>query len=519
MGTILPELSTVYSEYVLLPRKKAKDCIPDTVDISAPLKRFIFDGKRPWNEQSSFRLNTPFMVAAMQATSDHEMGIATAREGCITTINCSRSIESEAEAIEKTKRSRGGFVVPQVLNPEMPIPEVAKLSQQTGYDRFPVTEDGKPNGRVVGLLTTDFYDEHTHASLRVKDRMITNDTTSSWQYETLSRHIALDDDIGDDLSKANTFMREESRTRMLILVDRTGNLRRAVFMKDVNEHNKHRKTELVDNQKQYKVAAAVNTRDFEERVPAIVEAGADLLVIDASQGHDEWQEEALKWIRKKYADIPVISGNYVTPEGFDFAVANGAHAVKIGIGPGSICTTRERLRLGLGQATAVKIIADRRDQYFKATGIYVPIIADGGIVNLSDITIAFALGADAVMMGRFFAGYHESPTGLETIDVEAKQGGNFPMLAKPYWGEGSERAKRWRTGRYDQNEISEGIEGYVPYKGMLNDNLPKDIRELKIAMARGGYASIRDLQEHAKLARQTEGSMREGSPHDIFRIK
>jgi len=519
MGTILPELSTVYSEYLLVPQRKKIDCTPETVDLSAPLRAFNYDPAKSWGDQDSFWLNTPFMVAAMQATSDHEMGIATAREGCITTINCSRSIESEAEAIEKTKRSRGGFVVPQVLNPEMPIPEVAKISQQTGYDRFPVTEDGTSNGRVVGLLTTDFYDEHTHAQLRVKDRMITNDPNAKWQYETLSRHVTLDSEIGDDLSSANRFMREESRTRMLILVDGNGNLRRAVFMKDVDEHNRHRKTELIDEQKRYKVAAAVNTRDFKKRVPAIIKAGADLLVIDASQGHDEWQEETLRWIRKKYADVPVISGNYVTPDGFDFAVRNGAHAVKVGIGPGSICTTRERLRLGLGQATAVKMIADRRDQYFLATGIHVPIIADGGVVNLSDITIAFALGADVVMMGRFFAGYHESPTELETIDVEAKQGGKFPMLAKPYWGEGSERAKRWRTGRYDQNEISEGIEGYVPYKGMLNDNLPKDIRELKIAMARGGYASIRDLQKHAKYAQQTEGSMREGSPHDIFRVK
>ncbi len=519
MGKILPEISRVYSEFLLQPTKVDAGFEAKDVDLSAPIAKFKYDPEKKWKDQTPHMLKVGFMTAAMQAVSGDDLAIETAKRGFPTTIFCSQEIDSQAEMIRRTKRVKGGFVSPYVISPDMLIGEVISASQKEGHGKYPVTVDGRPNGKVVGLLTEDLYDER-HKGLKVADRMIRylSDGEDGWNHDRLQRYVAFKDEVNGDLSKANELMRERARSRIVLIVDKDYNLDSAVFRKDVEEHNKHSKTELVDGQHRYKVAAGVNTKDYEKRVPAVLDAGADWLVVDASQGHSDYQAEILQWIRKKYGhDVIIISGNYVTPEGFDFAVAHDADAVKNGIGPGSICTTRVRFGGGAGQATAVARTAKRRNEYFAETGIYVPIIADGGIVSTSNIITAYALESDIVMMGRFFAGYHESPTAVEYIDVESKDGMKFLVPAKPYWGEASEKAKKWRMNR--GYETLEGIEGYVPYKGRFGDTFPLELADLVGGIQKFGYKGIKDLNDRAQLLLQSEGSVSEGKPHDIYRKK
>jgi len=515
MGTILPDVSYVYSEFLLQPKLQDKEPSIEGVDLSAPFARFKFDTSKTWREQTLHRLNLAFMSSAMQSVTGHDMATALAKEGALGTVYCSQTVESEAEMIRRVKRFKGGFVVPSVLSPGMTIAGAMEVAKREGHGKYPVTEDGMPNGRLVGLLTEDLYSEK-HAPSKVADRMIANDKPGD--FDRLSRYIATDDEVGDDIRKANNIMLERARSRVLLIVDKDYRLKCAVFRKDVEEHDRHKDKELVDSQKRYEVAAAINTRDFEQRVPAVIDAGARYLSIDSAQGHTAWQADTLRWIKKKYGDdVKVVAGNFVTPEGFDFAVEHGADAVKVGIGPGSICITRAKFGVGAGQATAVRRIVERRDMYLKETGIYVPIIADGGIVNPSDAIIAYARGADGIMMGRFFAGFHESPTDVENQDIESKDGTKFTALVKPYWGEGSDRAKAWREGRYDQADVEEGVEGYVPYKGRLADTFPIVLREIRTGIHKAGYKGIKDLNDNAQLMRQTGASIREGNPHDVYR--
>ncbi len=509
---ILPEISRVYSEFLLQPTILKAGFTSDKVDLSAPLAKFKYDHSKDWNEQTPHRLKIGFMTAPMQAVSSHKLAIETAKQGFLTTINCSQPIEREVEEIQKTKRVRGGFITPYVISPDMQIIEIIKISKKLGYGKYPVTEKGEMHGKVLGLLMEDLYDER-HANLQVKDRMITDN--GDWKYDTLQRYLASKNEINGDLIEANKIMRDKARSRILLIVDENRNLDSAVYRKDIEEHMKHKETELVDEQHRYMVAAAVNTKDYRERVPAVVDAGATYLVIDSSQGLSEYQAETIKWIREKYGeDVVIISGNYVTEEGFDFAINNGADAVKIGIGPGSICTTRTKFGIGCGQATALMNIAKRRYEYLKETGIYIPLIADGGVVTTSDMMKGFGMGADMLMMGRFFAGYYESPSEVENREFESKDGTKFTSPAKPYWGEGSLRAKEWRANR--GYETLEGIEGWVPYKGRLNDTFSRELFELKEGIQKVGYQSIHDLHRRAKFILQSEGSIREGRPHDIY---
>lgn len=515
MGIILPEISYVYSEFLLQPKLQTKRPYAEDVDLSAPLAKFTYDENKPWNEQTQHRLNLGFMAAAMQSVCGDMLSVALAKEGGLGTIFCSQPIEAEAEMIKKVKRFRGGFVIPDVISPAMYVRDVISLTKKTGYGKHPVTENGRPDGKLVGLLTEDLY-TNDHRNVRVAERMIKNGKRG-WKYDGLKRYVMHERDVQGDLSKAHEFMKNVVRGRIALIVDGNYRLKSAVFRRDIEEHEKHKNTELVDGQKRYKVAAAVNTHDYKKRVPAVLDAGADYLVIDAAQGHTEWQAETLRWIRGTYGDdVVVISGNYVTPEGFDFAVRNGADAVKVGIGPGSICTTRMKFGGGAGQATAVKRITNRRNEYFKQTGIYVPVIPDGGVVNPSDVIIAWGLEGDIVMMGRYFAGYHESPTDVEYIEVESKDAGKFHVPVKPYWGEGSEKAKAWREKRYDQESVEEGVEGYVPYKGRLPDTFPIVLHELKIGVHKFGYTGVKNLNDCAQLMRQSEGSVHEGKPHDVY---
>ena len=283
-----------------------------------------------------------------------------------------------------------------------------------------------------------------------------------------------------------------------------------VFRKDYESH-KSNPNELLDAHKRYLVGAGINSRDYEERVPALVEAGADALCIDSSEGYSEWQAKTIAWIRDHYGDsVKVGAGNVVDTEGFRFLADAGADFVKVGIGGGSICITREQKGIGRGQATALIEVAKARDDYFEETGVYVPICSDGGIVYDHHMTLALAMGADFLMLGRYFARFDESPTNKVNIN------GNY---MKEYWGEGSARAHNWQ--RYDMGgnkkgmTFEEGVDSYVPYAGSLKDNVDLSLAKVKSTMCNCGALTIPELQERAKLTVVSATSIVEGGAHDV----
>ena len=268
---------------------------------------------------------------------------------------------------------------------------------------------------------------------------------------------------------------------------------------------------MLDSDKRYMVGAGINSRDYEQRVPALVEAGADVLCIDSSEGFSDWQKMTIQWVRDHYGDsVKIGAGNVVDEEGFRFLAEAGADFVKIGIGGGSICITRETKGIGRGQATATIEVAKARDAYFEETGIYVPICSDGGIVYDHHISLALAMGADFVMLGRYFARFDESPSNKVMVN------GTY---MKEYWGEGSARARNW--GRYDLGgkkslSFEEGVDSYVPYAGSLKDNMAVTLLKIKSTMCNCGALTIPEFQEKAKLTVISSTSIVEGGAHDVL---
>ncbi|UUD37264.1 Inosine-5'-monophosphate dehydrogenase [Mycoplasmopsis californica] len=268
---------------------------------------------------------------------------------------------------------------------------------------------------------------------------------------------------------------------------------------------------LLDNKNELVVGAGINTRDYKERIPALVAAGVNVLCIDSSEGFSEWQAETLKWTHKKYGDeVKIGAGNIVDKEGFLFLSEAGADFVKIGIGGGSICITREQKGIGRGQATAVIEVAKARDEYFKKSGIYVPVCADGGIVYDYHMTLALAMGADFIMLGRYFARFDESPS--KKLIVNDKE-------VKEYWGEGSSRARNWQ--RYDLGgdaklKFEEGVDSYVPYAGSLHDNLALSLNKIKATMCNCGLLNLADFRQNAKITLVSPASITEGGAHDVI---
>ena len=300
-----------------------------------------------------------------------------------------------------------------------------------------------------------------------------------------------------------------NKLNSLPIVDANGHLLYFVFRKDYSSH-KDNPLELLDSHKRYLVGAGINSRDYAQRVPALVEAGADVLCIDSSEGFTCWQKKTIDWIRSQYGDaVKVGAGNVVDREGFLFLAEAGADFVKVGIGGGSICITRETKGIGRGQATALIEVAAARDEYFEKTGIYVPICSDGGIVHDYHMTLALAMGADFLMLGRYFARFDESPTNKLMIN------GSY---VKEYWGEGSNRARNWQ--RYDLGGASklsfeEGVDSYVTYAGPLHDNVEASLYKVKSTMCNCGVTTIPDLQRDAKLTLVSATSIVEGGYHDV----
>ena len=492
MAYIYPEPSHTFSEYLLIPGYTSEECVPDRVSLRTPLTKY-----RKGVEEPAISLNIPMTSAVMQSVSNDTLAIALAKEGGISFIFGSQSIESQAAMVAKVKGYKAGFVVSASnLTPEHTLADVLALKAQNGFSTVAITEDGTPNGKLLGIVSgRDYRVSRMDPSEKIKNFMTPREKLVVGTKDTT-------------LKTANDIIWDH-KLNSLPIVDDEDHLMYFVFRKDYASH-KANPLELLDSQKRYLVGAGINTRDYATRIPALLEAGADVLVIDSSEGYTCWQEKTIKWVRDNYGDtVKIGAGNVVDRDGFLFLAKAGADFVKVGIGGGSICITRETKGIGRGQATALIEVAAARDEYFKETGIYVPICSDGGIVHDYHMTLALAMGADFMMLGRYFARFDESPTNKVMV------GGAY---MKEYWGEGSNRARNWQ--RYDLGgstklSFEEGVDSYVTYAGPLHDNVEASLYKVKSTMCNCGVITIPDLQREAKLTLVSATSIVEGGAHDV----
>jgi len=492
MATFINEPSHTFNEYLLIPGYSSAECIPANVSLKTPLVKF----KK--GETSAITMNIPMVSAIMQSVSGDRLAVALATEGGVSFIYGSQSIEDEAAMVRRAKNYKAGFVVSgSNVTPESTMADVVALKEENGYSTVAVTEDGTPNGKLLGIVTgRDYRVTRMDPATKVKEFMT-----------PLSKLITAKE--GTTLKEANDIIWDH-KLNSLPIVDEKGNLCYFVFRKDYDTH-KQNPNELLDSSKRYVVGAGINTRDYAERIPALVEAGADVLCIDSSEGFSEWQKRTLAWVRENYGDtVKIGAGNVVDAAGFRFLADCGADFIKVGIGGGSICITRETKGIGRGQATALIEVCRARDEYFKETGVYIPVCSDGGIVYDHHITLSLAMGADFVMLGRYFARFDESPSNKVSI------GGTY---YKEYWGEGSARARNWQ--RYDLGgdkklSFEEGVDSYVPYAGSLKDNVAMSLAKVKSTMCNCGALTIPELQEKAVLTLVSATSIVEGGAHDVI---
>ncbi|NLW02056.1 MAG: IMP dehydrogenase [Clostridiaceae bacterium] len=491
MATIYSDVSRTFSEYLLLPNLTTKDCLPEKVDLAAPITKFSK------GEEPSIRLNIPIVSAIMQSVSNDTLAIALAKCGGLSFIYGSQSIEDQVEMVRKVKKHKSGFVVSDSnVSVNHTLRDVLAIKEKTGHSTIAVTNDGTANGKLLGIVTgRDYRLSRDSLDKKVADFMT--------PFEDLIVGY-----VGITLSEANDIIWEH-KLNSLPIIDKDQRLHYLVFRKDYEEH-KQNPLQLMDSKKRLMVGAGINTRDYNERVPALLEAEVDILCVDSSDGYTEFQRKTIETIKEKYPEVRIGGGNVVDREAFMYLVEAGADFVKVGIGGGSICITREQKGIGRGQASAVIEVAEARNEYYEKTGIYIPICSDGGIVHDYHITLALAMGADFVMMGRYFARFDESPT------KKVKRGGSF---VKEYWGEGSNRARNWQ--RYDLGgnaylRFEEGVDSYVPYAGKLKDNLDVTLSKMKATMSSCGARSISELHENARLVLVSSTSLIEGGAHDVI---
>lgn len=483
--------SHTFSEYLLVPGYSSKDCIPSNVSLKTPIAKF----KK--GEDSPISINLPLVSAVMQSVSDDKMSVALAKEGGLSFVFGSQSIAAQAEMVKRVKNYKAGFVISDSnIKPDQTLRDILELKKLTGHSTVAVTHDGSENGKLVGIVASRDY----RVSRMDLDTLVSDFMTP------LSEIVYAKE--GSTLSECNNIIWDNKINSLPVVTD-DFHLVSMVFRKDYDEH-KENPNELLDSHKRYLVGAGINTRDYAERIPALVEAGADILCIDSSEGYSEWQKIVLDYVRENYGDtVKIGAGNVVNKEGFLYLANAGADFVKVGIGGGSICITRETKGIGRGQATSLIEVVEARDQYFEETGIYIPICSDGGIVFDYHITLALAMGADFCMLGRYFARFDESPTNKVLVN------GSY---MKEYWGEGSARARNWQ--RYDLGGSSkltfeEGVDSYVPYAGSLRDNLEATCAKIKSTMCNCGCITIPELHENAALTLVSSTSIIEGGAHDV----
>ena len=492
MAYYYPEPSHTFSEYLLVPGYTSEECIPDRVSLRTPLTKY-----RKGYEEPAISLNIPLTSAVMQSVSNDTLAIALAKEGGISFIYGSQSIEDQAAMVARVKGYKAGFVTSASnLTPEATLADVLALKAAKGFSTMAITDDGTANGKLLGIVTgRDYRISRMEKTEKVKTFMT-------------PREKLITAPLGTTLSECNNIIWDH-KLNSLPIVDENDHLVYFVFRKDYASH-KDNPLELLDDKKRYLVGAGINTRDYAKRIPALLDAGVDVLVIDSSEGYTCWQANTIKWVRDNYGDsVKIGAGNVVDKDGFRFLAEAGADFIKVGIGGGSICITRETKGIGRGQATAVIDVAAARDEYFAETGIYVPICSDGGIVHDYHMTLALAMGADFMMLGRYFARFDESPTNKVMING---------AYMKEYWGEGSNRARNWQ--RYDLGgstklSFEEGVDSYVTYAGSLHDNVEASLYKVKSTMCNVGVTNIPDLQRDAKITLVSSVSIVEGGAHDV----
>lgn len=484
--------SRTFSEYLLVPGYSSAECIPANVSLVTPVVKF----KK--GEEPALKMNIPLVSAVMQSVSDDNMAVALAKEGGISFIYGSQTIENQAAMVAKVKSHKAGFVISDSnLTPDHTLADILDLKEKTGHSTVAITDDGTAKGKLLGIVASrDYRVSRMSRDTKVRDFMT-----------PIEKIVYADKNV--TLKEANNII-WDNKLNSLPVLDEDGKLVYMVFRKDYDSH-KENPLELHDAKKRYVVGAGINTRDYEERIPALLEAGVDILCIDSSEGYSEWQSRTIAWVREKYGDtVKIGAGNVVDREGFRFLAEAGADFIKIGIGGGSICITREQKGIGRGQATSVIDVAKARDEYFEETGTYIPICSDGGIVYDHHITLALAMGSDFVMLGRYFSRFDESPTNKVNING---------VYMKEYWGEGSARARNWQ--RYDLGgdkklSFEEGVDSYVPYAGSLKDNVNMTLAKVRSTMCNCGALSIPELQDKAKLTVVSSTSIVEGGAHDVI---
>ncbi|MBR3883123.1 MAG: IMP dehydrogenase [Clostridia bacterium] len=493
MAEILKDVSRTFNEFLLLPNLTDERCIPANVSLKTPLVKFNK------GEEPKYSANLPLVSAIMQSVSGEKMAIALAREGGCSFIYGAQTIESQAQMVRNVKKYKAGFITSDSnVKSETTLRELLDLIERTGHSTVMITEDGTANGKFLGLVTDKDYrvsrvnlEEPVSNYMMPKDKLV-------YARKGISLHEA------NDLIWQN-------KISCLPILDENDNLDSLVFRKDY-ESDKENPNSLLDDNKRFIVGAGINTRDYEQRIPALVEAGVDMVCMDSSDGYSVWQKNTIDWVRANYGDsVKIGAGNVVDKAGFYYLADAGADFIKVGVGGGSICITRETKGIGRGQASALLDVVEARNEYYERTGVYIPICSDGGIVHDHHITLALAMGADFVMMGRYFARFDESPTRI------VKRNGTF---MKEYWGEGSNRARNWQ--RYDmggeaKNKLTfeEGVDSYIPYAGPLKDNVAITIAKVKSTMCNCGSITIKELHEKARLVMVSNVSIKEGGAHDV----
>jgi IMP dehydrogenase len=483
--------SSTFREFILLPRETRSEHALTAVSLRSRLA-------------AGLSLAIPFMSAAMESVSGTELAIALAQHGGLSVLPAGRvEVEDQVAGIEAVKRFKSGFVEDVLtVRPTTKLSHVLETEARTGYSTFPVTDE---EGRLLGLITEKKYHPKRDGELTVADRMIPREKL------VVGRE-------GMSLSEANDKVFEMG-LGVLCVVDDLDRLRSVVFFRDLKNAQRFPDAS-VDQAKRLQVAAAISTHEEDlERARLCVKAGADALVVDASDGYSRFMRTTVT--RAKELGVPVLAGNVVDAAGFVFLAESGADAVKVGIGSGSICTTRRVKAIGRGQATAVREVVRARDAWAERTGNYIPIISDGGLEGTGDMAVALAMGADVLMMGKYFAGFAESPTTSFTKRLPVLFSGqvsDVSVTVKPYWGEASARAKNVR--RYQQDDprtfVIEGEEGYVLFKGSLHDILPRDLKAIKGTLSSCGCKDLEEFRRDVMLERQTIGSQQEGGT-SIFR--
>ncbi len=492
MATYINEPSRTFSEFLLVPGYSAKECTVENVTLKTPIVKFK-KGETP-----KIEMNIPLTSAVMQAVSDDKLAIALAKEGGIAFIYGSQSVEHQAAMVARAKDYKAGFVVSSSnVSPNHTLADILAIKEETGHSTVAVTEDGTASGKFVGIITSrDYRVTRMERTVKVSEFMTPLDQLITAPENTT-------------LKEANNII-WDNKLNQVPIIDKDEKLKYFVFRKDYDSH-KENINSLLDADKRYVVGAGINTRDYKVRIPALVEAGVDVLCIDSSEGYSEWQKDVLDWTRATYGnEVKIGAGNVVDKEGFLYLVKAGADFVKIGIGGGSICITREQKGIGRGQASSVIEVAEARNEYYKETGIYIPLCSDGGIVYDYHMTLALAMGADFIMLGRYFARFDESPSNKVVVNG---------THMKEYWGEGSARARNWQ--RYDMGgdsklSFEEGVDSYVPYAGSLRDNVLLSLKKVKSTMCNCGVLTITELQDKAKMTIISTTSLVEGGAHDVI---